>query len=143
MTKDEALKLALEVLEDLQGGCTDSDDGTIEAITVCCPEVITTIKEALAQEQEPVAWELHAGKTDRVLIEITNNPQRAHDWKASLEEVVPLYTTPPQRTWVGLTDEEIKSEAKYFCNGWYLENPERLVLLVKTIQAKLREKNGG
>ena len=46
-----------------------------------------------------------------------------------------------QRTWVGLTDQEIKSEAKYFCNGWYLENPERLVLLVKTIQAKLREKN--
>ena len=49
----------------------------------------------------------------------------------------------PRREWVGLTDEEIKSEAKYFCNGWYLENPERLVLLVKTIQAKLREKNGG
>ena len=48
-----------------------------------------------------------------------------------------------QRTWVGLTDQEIKSEAKYFCNGWYSENPERLVLLVKTIQAKLREKNGG
>lgn len=47
----------------------------------------------------------------------------------------------PERTWVGLTDEEIKSEAKYFCNGWYSENPERLVLLVKTIQAKLREKN--
>ena len=47
----------------------------------------------------------------------------------------------PQREWQSLTDEEIKSEAKYFCNGWYLENPERLVLLVKTIQAKLREKN--
>ena len=46
-----------------------------------------------------------------------------------------------QREWQSLTDEEIKSEAKYFCNGWYLENPERLVLLVKTIQAKLREKN--
>ena len=48
-----------------------------------------------------------------------------------------------KQEWVGLTDEEIKSEAKYFCNGWYSENPERLVLLVKTIQAKLKEKNGG
>ena len=53
MTKDEALKLALEALESLQGGCTDSDDGTVEAITVWCPEVIDAIREALAQP-EPV-----------------------------------------------------------------------------------------
>ena len=49
MTKDEALELALEVLEELQGGCTDHDDGTVEALTVYCPEVIDAIKEALAQ----------------------------------------------------------------------------------------------
>jgi len=55
MDKDKALKLALEVLEQLQGGCTDHDDGTVEAITVWCPEVIDAIKEALAQPvQEPV-----------------------------------------------------------------------------------------
>jgi len=86
--KDEALWMALGVLEfyyDLYKEKVDAN-------------VITAIKAALAQpKQEPVAWELRAGKTDRVLIEITNNPQRAHDWKASLEEVVPLYTTPPQR----------------------------------------------
>jgi len=55
--------------------------------------------------QEPVAWELRMGNTDRVLIEITNNPQKAHDWKASLNEVVPLYAAP--RPWVGLTDAEL------------------------------------
>ncbi len=53
MTKDEALKLALEALEQLQGGCTDHDDGTVEAITVWCPEVIEAIEAALAQP-EPV-----------------------------------------------------------------------------------------
>ena len=55
MTKQtEALKLALEALEQLQGGCTDHNDGTVEAITVWCPEVIDAIKEALAQPaQEP------------------------------------------------------------------------------------------
>ena len=54
MTEREALKLALDALEQLQGGCTDSDDGTVEAITVWCPEVIDAIKEALAQpEQKP------------------------------------------------------------------------------------------
>jgi hypothetical protein len=29
----EVLKLALEALEQLQGGCTDHNDGTVEAIT--------------------------------------------------------------------------------------------------------------
>lgn len=53
MTKDDALKLALEALEQLQGGCTDHDDGTVEAITVWCPEVISAIEEALAQ---PAQW---------------------------------------------------------------------------------------
>jgi len=49
--------------------------------------------------------------------------------------------TQPKREWVGLTDEEIKFEAKYLCNSYYLENPERLLLLGRTIEAKLREKN--
>ena len=39
----------------------------------------------------PVAWELRTGKTDKVLIEITNNYNRACDWAAIGEIVVPLY----------------------------------------------------
>ena len=46
----------------------------------------------------------------------------------------PLYTSPPaQRTWVGLTDEDID----YLCELAY-ENDEELIL---TVQAKLKEKN--
>jgi len=41
---------------------------------------------------EARAWELRKGATDRVLIEITNNPARAYDWSCSLEEIVPLYS---------------------------------------------------
>jgi hypothetical protein len=52
-----AAQQALEALEALQGGCTDSNDGTVEAITVWCPEVIDVLRTALEQEeQEPVAW---------------------------------------------------------------------------------------
>ncbi len=55
-TLREAAQQALEALESLQGGCTDSNDGTVEAITVWCPEVIDALRAALAQqEQEPVA----------------------------------------------------------------------------------------
>jgi hypothetical protein len=41
---------------------------------------------------EARAWELRKGATDRVLIEITNNPSLAYDWSCSLEEIVPLYS---------------------------------------------------
>lgn len=44
---------ALEALEQLQGGCTDSDDGTVEAITVWCPEVVDALRTALAEQPEP------------------------------------------------------------------------------------------
>lgn len=39
-----------------------------------------------------------------------------------------------------LTDEEIKSEAKYLCHGWHSENPERLVLFARAILRKAQEK---
>ena len=56
---EKAARMALEALEQLQGGCTDSNDGTMEAITVWCPEVITALRQALEQpaQQEPVDWE--------------------------------------------------------------------------------------
>lgn len=50
-TLRQAAQQALEALEDLQGGCTDSDDGTVDALTVWCPEVITALREALAQDK--------------------------------------------------------------------------------------------
>jgi hypothetical protein len=39
-----------------------------------------------------------------------------------------------------LTDEEIKSEAKYFCHSWHSQNPERLVLFARAILKKAQEK---
>jgi hypothetical protein len=48
-------------------------------------------------------------------------------------------TTPPQQ-WVKLTDEEIKSLPSWWPS---YEDAPALVQLVKDIEAKLREKNGG
>jgi len=52
---------------------------------------------------------------------------------------IPLYTTPPQRTWVGLTDEEIadcaeKMEASDPTDSFWRE-------FFRGIEAKLKEKN--
>jgi hypothetical protein len=45
----DACKEALNILESLQGGCTDSDDGTVEAITVWSPEVIEALIKVIAK----------------------------------------------------------------------------------------------
>ena len=47
----EACKDALESLEMLQGGCTDFNDGTVEALTVWCPEVIDSLSAAIAKAE--------------------------------------------------------------------------------------------
>jgi hypothetical protein len=60
---------------------------------------------------------------------------------------IPLYTTPPpQRTWVGLTDEEIehafKTNSVMVDNGnAYMVAGLRAVNIAQAIEAKLKEKN--
>jgi hypothetical protein len=131
MTK-EALKLALEALEQLQGGCTDHDDGTVEAITVWCPEVIDAIKEALAQpEQEPVA---------EIVCDALGCLTTRWSDKWIPNEGDKLYTTSPnvatplaaQRTWTGLTDAEAQ---------WLYDNCRTPSNLIDMVEAKLKEKN--
>jgi hypothetical protein len=122
MTK-EALKLALEALE-VANSCVDGY--YIPKGKTHLPEIelaIIAIKEALTNEaldkmaenarelgldyepeQEPVAWRAWVSKF----------PQgTGSDWvyvtKPIMKDSVhnqPLYTTPPQRTWVGLTDKD-------------------------------------
>ena len=106
MTKDEALKLALEALE----VCEQSNYGrnwvwpdTAHPTAMAnVKESITAIKEALAQpEQEPVAYVK--------VLPMGHNQENRHfaDGLEHLPPGTPLYTTPPQRK--PLTDEEISS----------------------------------
>ena len=88
MTKDEALRMALEALTNAYWP-TESDLMPAHNIKECA-DAITAIKEALAQpEQEPLAW-ISTG-TARMIHWTADKPAYGEDW-------VPLYTTPPQRT---------------------------------------------
>ena len=60
-------------------------------------------------------------------------------YKTAGEDRTPLYTTPPQRPWVGLTDEEIHD---CFQQGHKDKAKERR-LIAKAIETTLKEKNGG
>jgi len=109
----EALKLALVALEEAWIFAVSTFQPTEKAIDLY-DEARAAIKEALAQEQEPVkmvAYNCFCGRTMKF---------------ESVHGVVA-----PQRTWVGLTDEdEIDWE-----EGGNLKD------LVKAIEAKLKELN--
>jgi len=112
----EALMLALDALDNLMywdNGKPDYDDAR---------EAITAIKEALREHamrevqrlgQEPVEYSDY-------------EPDGVH------------HNKPPQRTWVGLTDEEIKALASWWPS--YDQMPA-LMVLAKDIQNSLKERN--
>ena len=116
MTK-EALKLALEALEDACG-----DRCNAEYNPCFQREAITAIKEALAQpEQEPVAWWNDTGTH----IDLNVSGRGA-----------PLYKAQPQRTWVGMTEDEA---IELLPEGdWEIEST---LDFAQAIEAKLRSKN--
>ncbi|CAB5222905.1 hypothetical protein UFOVP379_42 [uncultured Caudovirales phage] len=85
-------------------------------------------------EQEPVAWGNF--KEDGTLVGLSQHPEDQANWTNRK----PLYTHPPQRTWVGLTDEEIKKIAKK--HKWHEGNVEpHLMPVFRSLEAKLKEKN--
>ena len=63
-------------------------------------------RDAYAQpEQEPVAWGVFEGNLHDMFF-TQEEAQEMASLKGSHAEVRPLYTTPPQRTWVGLKKED-------------------------------------
>jgi hypothetical protein len=90
-------------------------------------ETITAIKAALEAKVEPVAW-MSTHDVGFKKSEFGNTP------------TIPLYTTPPQRTWVGLTDEEIDVIYEQHHNQ-YGECESVNLGYERAIEAKLKEKN--
>jgi len=135
------LKQALESLEandqlingnGTKGGlvyCMDgyySDCFDVDPINKQTDEAIAAIKEALAQEQEPrnvrERWNVELDGND--LLVCFNDHEKGN--KCQYER----YS--PQRTWVGLTDEEF---------NYLRDNNFGLSHLISAVEAKLKEKN--
>jgi len=129
----EAMKLALEALVFAQYEDEDYDDACDQKVR----DARNALRQALAQpEQEPIAW-MHTTGTGHVYFrkkpqDKVFNPQ-------------PVYTS-PKREWVGLTADEI-----WQCNkasGSAVEfhicyEHQNVLDFAESIEAKLREKNGG
>jgi len=138
MNDKQVLKLALELLESAHVA-TD--------LVWKRHDAVEAIKEALAEpKQEPEAWQVKY-RDDEGISQIAWFPHPVHS-KSPLAKrpytEEPLYTTPPQREWVGLTDEEIDrlnftQVRGCHCSLSYIDGIEEFA---KSIEVKLREKNG-
>jgi len=120
MTK-EALEIALEALEGKYSITASMLNQQFQALTA--------IKEALVLAQparEPVAW-ISTGPA-KMIHWTPDKPAYGDDW-------VPLYTTPPQRPWVGLTQEEVEQFHNWKDCTWSTNE------LVRYVEATLRSKN--
>ncbi len=122
----EAMQMALEALEFEASGWEDVPPITRDAIT--------TLRKALETEQEPVA---HV-----YLFDPNGRPRVAWDNASGIKIGDKLYTAPPKREWVGLTDEEIQdlsfSSEKFDASHseWF----DRWGF-ARAIEAKLKDKN--
>ena len=128
----EALRMALEALITASGHLNNE---AFVKVMMARDAVV----EALAQpEQEPFAWGVDWGKAgDIACVSIIKRLPNDVIEVVAVEYAPYSYTHPPQRTWVGLTNEEIDS---YFENhGW--SPSEDYYLVIKDIEAKLKELN--
>jgi hypothetical protein len=95
-------------------------------------DAVNALTEAIEQAEkwEPVAWVyLDKWKSGEVW------PDDCFTEDNASPEMTPLYTAPPKRQWVGLTDDEICEVAEIDgADAWLFE-------VARSIEAKLKEKN--
>lgn len=81
-------------------------------------------------QQEPTAWILKCGEQQELWWE-----------KPPFGDAIPIYTTPPQRTWVELTDDERRGVRNSVGYNQFMTAGEYAEHVQKATEAKLREKN--
>lgn len=127
---------------------TQPDEAMIKKVMDRIPDMPIRAKI----EKEPMIdnWPLYSGLPQPEPIAYINVETRNLSWAKPTRwetptvvkmDKVPLYTAPPKKKWVGLTDKEVE---KIFCthgvmspSGWPLPHG-----MAREIEAKLREKNG-
>ena len=125
LAQPEKQQYITKVLPD--GTFTTEPVAPVDAVNISAERVDETAK----REHEPIGYinGMHGG----YMVFTPINPSAVY------LNGTALYTAPPQKEWVGLSDEEIESElTKEFAQWW-----SRHVSVCRTIEAQLKEKNGG
>ena len=131
MTDKEVMQMALETLEQITPDWRTSIDKSKQL-----NNSIETLRTAIAQlEPEPVAWMYDWTTSDGEFIQdwTTSEAETLRDTKPNIiSNIRPLYTTPPQREWVGLTHKEHME----IMTGTMTTSSR-----MAAVEAKLKEKN--
>jgi hypothetical protein len=95
-----------------------------------------TKDEALETKDEPVAWGM---EKDGVILDVICPDEHERE---EGEYTIPLYTT-PQRTWVGLTQEEFEKliNDAGFTRSDLLMMGDCIEEIIYLVEAKLKKKN--
>ena len=130
MTKDEALEKKAENARELGLDYEPEVFSKQNYLNGYCVGQSDLLAEQA--KQEPAAWMVYT--QDGQSVYVTDNPTDIE----SNQRALPLYAT-PQRTWVGLTDEEVSEiiDAEIGFNSCW--GPEET--FARAIEAKLKEKN--
>ena len=147
------------VLEDALAQPEQTEVQRLIALVRAQQITIDKLEAALAQPavKEPVAFPRQAGDSTWIIdtafiwrVKHTIDPDTPYDWTPSEEQIEtvllalekipsPLYATPPQRTWVGLTDEEVINVMPD--DDTPMSLGEAFSKFAEFIEAKLKEKN--
>ena len=130
----EAMQMALHTLEGWANygkwhGWKVWPESALEQAKRNTTDSIAALRQALETEQEPVAWISEGGDVSR-----SKRYMDEMGFKCN-----PLYTAPPKREWVGLTDEEIHEVVSK--KWWDWEDAFDIEGFSRAIEAKLKEKN--
>jgi hypothetical protein len=126
--KDEALKLALEALEE-----SETNNDTME-FWDRKTKAITAIKQALAAQPAPAAFEVSI--VEWVGNKLMATPKNAQEFTCSTG----LCHYKAQRQWVGLTDEDYHTNM-FSITSLGACDIATIKSIAKDVEAKLKEKN--
>ena len=139
MTQDEIIEMARDSGMELYG-LGKNRARFVHHLVAFANLVAAKKREALAQTQEPVAWRNAAIRVGEDLSSVGSDgyyDMTAQQWLDWALSVVTVHAPPPQRTWVGLTDEQI--DACWNKDLWKEKQPHHI--FAKAIESKIKELN--
>jgi hypothetical protein len=102
---------------------------------------VEKLEAQLAVKPEPFGWLFKQADGNLYKLLRGEEVEWSENHNPHWIKVSPLYTAPPKREWVGLTDEEIDKTEWEPSYGNPMTLAEGLQLFARTIEAKLKEKN--
>ena len=122
LAQPEPMQRFTDVQQEIEAALTPEQDPVAYVFCILS-------SKSISDEIAPTGWSTFESKIEKL---------RADPWvQNGIAEIVPLYTSPQQREWQGLTDEEIQTTWDSVMDGAVSTRRE----VYKTIEAKLKEKN--